>query len=155
MSYISIRLIAAATGFVALVAAGTVIAGADDQQSQVASVVERSTVTTTSPYSSAMLQGEPVTSSPDQRRLTLGAGERLEVALGNTVRQIDARLPADQVDAAVHTLIAGIQMEAPGVDLNNLKPGVSMVVLRRQAADGKTAWDVYLGKYSGIVQEEG
>lgn len=154
MSYISIRLIAAATGFVALAAAGTVIAGADDQQPQVASVVERSTVTT-SPYSSVMLQSEPVTSSPDQCRLTLGAGERLEVALGNTVRQIDAQLPADQVDAAVHTLIAGIQTEAPGVDLSNLKPGVSMVVSRRQATDGKTAWDVYLGKYSGIVQEEG
>lgn len=154
MLYIPIRLIAAVISTAGLAIGGTVVSGADDQQPQ-ASVVERSTVAAAPPQRSTVPQRELATVSPDQQRLTLGAGERLEAALQKTVRQMDARLTPDQVDAAVRTLTVGIQTEAPGVDLNNLKPGVSMVILRRQTASGIAAWDVYLGKYSGIEQEEG
>ncbi len=154
MLYIPIRLIAAAISAAGLAIGGTVVSGADDQQPQTGAV-ERSTVAAAPPQRSFAPQGELAMVAPDQQRLTLGAGERLEVALQKTVREMDAGLAPDQVDAAVRTLIVGIQTEAPGVDLNNLKPGVSMLVLRRQTASGIAAWDVYLGKYSGIEREEG
>lgn len=153
MLYISIRL--AVVLATALAIGGMVVWGDYSAQSQSRTVEQSTTAVTPSSPSIPALGGEMPSTDRDRQRLTLGAGEGLEGALQKTVRQMDSTLTHGQVDDAVRTLIATIRAEVPDVNINTLKPGVSMVILRRKTANSEAAWDVYLGKHSGIVREEG
>lgn len=155
MLYISVRLIV-----VALVAVTTLVVGGSavpsvDKPSPKASSAWRSTVAVAPPPDPATLHGEMPNTSSDQQKLTLGSGERLDGVIWKAVQRMDKTLTSSQVSHVVQTLMDDIQAEAPAVDLEKLNPGVSVQISRRSTAGNGTAWDAYLGKYSGIAQEGG
>ncbi len=156
MSHIKRYLLAAAIAVTSPVLGGSAFANEPEQIVEDSQSVEIAYVPPR--IDPSTLHGEIPNTHPTQKCITLGAGEHFALHFATFVRQIDSRLNDEEIERIVDHLSQSLEGQGTGVSSRELSPGVSACVMYASAAtriaSDVASWSLYLGKYSGILQDD-